>query len=90
MALNARLNEQVIVLQGDVAAVPYLQEPGRATYRSVLDQTAPRAFALSSSGAWGWAEQGESSDVRALVSCQQCSSAPWQLYSVDESVVWPG
>ncbi|MDN2712163.1 prolyl oligopeptidase family serine peptidase [Janthinobacterium sp. SUN118] len=74
----------------DIAAVPYLAEPGRAAYRVFLDNTAPRAFAVSASGAWGWAAEGESPDVRALASCQQRSSAPCQLYSVDESVVWTG
>lgn len=75
--------------QDDIAAVPYLAAPGRAAYRAFLDKTAPRAFALSASGAWAWAEEGESPDVRALASCQRRSSAPCQLYSVDESVVWP-
>lgn len=76
--------------QDDIAAVPYLEEQGRAAYRVFLEKTAPRAFALSASGAWGWAEEGESPDVRALASCQRRSSLPCQLYSVDESVVWPG
>ena len=76
--------------QDDIAAVPYLAEQGRAAYRVFLEKTAPRAFALSASGAWGWAEEGESPDVRALASCQRRSSLPCQLYSVDESVVWPG
>ena len=76
--------------QDDIAAVPYLEEQGRAAYRVFLEKTAPRAFALSASGAWGWAEEGESPDVRALASCQRSSSLPCQLYSVDESVVWPG
>ena len=75
--------------QDDIAAVPYLEEQGRAAYRVFLEKTAPRAFALSPSGAWGWAEEGESPDVRALASCQRRSSLPCQLYSVDESVVWP-
>lgn len=77
-------------LQGDIAAVPYLAEQGRAAYRSFLGKATPRAFAVSASGAWGWAEEGESPDVRALASCQRGSSAPCRLYSVDESVVWPG
>ncbi len=77
-------------LQGDIAAVPYLAEQGRAAYRTFLGKTTPRAFAVSASGAWGWAEEGESPDFRALASCQRRSSTPCQLYSVDESVVWPG
>ena len=81
--------ETHFALLDDIAAVPYLAAPGRAAYRAFLDKTAPRAFALSASGAWAWAEEGESPDVRALTSCQRRSSVPCHLYSVDESVVWP-
>lgn len=76
--------------QGDVDAVPYLTERGRAAYKTFLGRLTPRAFALSASGAWGWAEEGESPDLRALASCQQLSSVPCQLYAVDDSVVWTG
>ena len=82
--------ETHFALLDDIAAVPYLTEPGRAAYRAFLDKTAPRAFALSESGAWGWAEEGESPDYRALASCQRRSSTPCHLYCVDASVVWPG
>ncbi|OBV39702.1 Dienelactone hydrolase [Janthinobacterium psychrotolerans] len=75
--------------RADIGAVPYLAESGRAAYRAFLNKLRPRAFAVSSSGAWGWAEEGESPDVRALDSCQQGSSAPCQLYVVDDNVVWP-
>ena len=76
--------------QTDVDAVPYLTERGRAVYRAFLSRPMPRAFALSASGAWGWAEEGESPDLRALASCQQLSNAPCQLYAVDDNVVWNG
>lgn len=76
--------------QDDVGAVPYLSEQGRSAYRAFLKRLAPRAFALSPSGAWGWAEEGESPDYRALASCQQHSSLPCQLYALDDSVVWTG
>ena len=75
--------------RGDIGAVPYLAETGRAAYRVFLGKLQPRAFAVSSSGAWGWAEEGESPELRALDSCQQGSSAPCHLYVVDDSVVWP-
>lgn len=81
--------ETHFALLDDIAAVPYLAEQGRAAYRAFLDKMAPRAFALSESGAWGWAEEGESPDYRALASCQRRSSKPCHLYSVDASVVWP-
>ncbi len=75
--------------RGDIGAVPYLAETGRAAYRVFLGKLQPRAFAVSASGAWGWAEEGESPALRALDSCQQGSSAPCHLYMVDDSVVWP-
>ena len=81
--------ETHFALQDDIAAVPYLAAQGRAAYRDFLGKLSPRAFALSESGAWGWAEEGESPDVRALASCQQRSSKPCRLYSVDANVVWP-
>ncbi len=73
----------------DVAAVPYLTEHGRAAYREYLDKMTPRAFAVSPSGAWCWAEEGEEPAARALATCAQKSNQPCQLYSVDDYVVWP-
>ncbi|UGQ49036.1 alpha/beta hydrolase family protein [Massilia endophytica] len=72
----------------DVAAVPFLPERGREQYRDFLKRELPRAFAVSSSGAWGWAEEGESPDARALAACQSASKEPCRLYSVDNDVVW--
>jgi hypothetical protein len=48
----------------------------------------PRAFAVSPSGAWCWAEEGEDPDARALATCSAKSDKPCQLYSVDEAVVF--
>jgi dienelactone hydrolase len=73
----------------DVAAIPYLPDSGREAYRAFLDKMTPRAFALSDSGAWGWAEEGEDTDGRALAACQAQSQHPCKLYSVDDYVVWP-
>lgn len=73
----------------DVEAVPFLGDSGRAAYRSFLQRGTPRAFAVSPSGAWGWAEEGEDPNRRALDVCQGSSNAPCQLYSVDDNVVWP-
>ncbi|PWF41071.1 dienelactone hydrolase [Massilia glaciei] len=74
---------------GDIDAIPYLGENGRAAYRAYLGKMTPRAFALSPSGAWCWAEEGEQPDVRALETCAEKSNGPCTLYSVDDYVVWP-
>lgn len=73
---------------GDVDAVPFLSAGGRAAYRDYLLKDTPRAFAVSPSGAWSWAEEGEDPDGRALASCQRNSGSPCRLYSVDYNVVW--
>jgi dienelactone hydrolase len=74
----------------DVESVPFLSENGRKAYREYLSKLTPRAFALSSSGAWCWAEEGEDPGSRALATCSAKSSEPCKLYSVDERVVWDG
>ncbi|MDQ1918835.1 dienelactone hydrolase family protein [Massilia pseudoviolaceinigra] len=74
----------------DIAAVPYLSEKGRAAYREYLHKMTPRAFAVSPSGAWCWAEEGEDPHTRALAACARTSGQPCQLYSVDDYVVWQG
>ncbi|WP_229202050.1 dienelactone hydrolase family protein [Pseudoduganella aquatica] len=73
----------------DVSALPYLAVHGREEYRAFLQRQLPRAFALSPSGAWGWAEEGEDPRRSALAACQSRSREPCQLYSVDNAVVWP-
>jgi dienelactone hydrolase len=72
----------------DIAAVPYLSENGRAAYREYLHKLTPRAFAVSPSGAWCWAEEGEDPHARALAACARSGGQPCQLYSVDDYVVW--
>ncbi len=74
----------------DIAAVPFVGEGGRAAYREYLGKATPRAFAVSASGAWCWAEEGEAPDTRALANCQEKSKQPCQLYSVDDYVVYRG
>jgi dienelactone hydrolase len=74
----------------DIEAVPYLGEQGRAAYRDYLAKMTPRAFAVSPSGAWCWAEEGEDPDKRALETCSKKSNQPCHLYSVDDYVVWQG
>lgn len=74
----------------DSEAVPFLNEQGRAAYRDYLGKMTPRAFAVSPSGAWCWAEEGEDPDKRALETCARKSNQPCSLYSVDDYVVWRG
>ena len=72
----------------NVSAVPYLSNTGRLGYRDYLKKTSPRAFALSSSGQWSWASEGDDPADRALVACQKNSTTPCQLYSIDNDIVW--
>ncbi|WP_417921614.1 hypothetical protein, partial [Christiangramia marina] len=72
----------------DVEAVPFLSENGRRAYQEYLTKMTPRAFAVSPSGAWTWAEEGEDPDGRALATCTAKSTEPCRLYSVDDYVVW--
>jgi dienelactone hydrolase len=69
-------------------AVPFLSAKGRSGYRAYLAKSTPRAFAISGSGAWSWAEEGDDPASRALASCQKNSELPCQLYSIDRDVVW--
>jgi len=41
-----------------VDSVPYVDEAGRNGYRNFLHQYPSRAFAVSDTGAWSWAEEG--------------------------------
>jgi dienelactone hydrolase len=72
----------------NVDAIPYLQEKGREAYRTFLTKSTPRAFALSSSGSWSWAEDGDDPAERVLAYCQNSSKQPCKLYAVDDYVVW--
>ncbi|MDE1181038.1 prolyl oligopeptidase family serine peptidase [Paraburkholderia sp.] len=71
-----------------VDAVPFVDEAGRNGYRNFLHQYPSRAFAVSDSGAWSWAEGGDDPMSTAVANCQKQSSAPCRLYAVNQSVVW--
>lgn len=74
----------------DVEAVPFLKASGREGYRNFLTKTVPRAFAISPSGAWGWAEMGDDPLARALANCNRnAKDQVCRLYAVNEDVVWP-
>jgi dienelactone hydrolase len=71
-----------------VNAVPYLDDAGRNGYRNFLHQYPSRAFAVSDTGAWSWAEGGDDPMAVAISNCEKQSSAPCRLYAVNDSVVW--
>jgi hypothetical protein len=73
----------------DINAVPYVPQRGREQYREFLKKATPRAFAVSATGSWGWAEEGENTNDKALAACQAASREPCRLYSVDNDIVWP-
>lgn len=85
---TARIPASGFATLDNVDAIPHLTETGRAAYRHYLNQSLPRAFAVSSSGAWSWAEDGDDPPSRALAACQKNSKPPCSLYSVDQDVVW--
>ncbi len=72
----------------NVDAIPYLRGSAREQYRTFLSKSMPRAFAVSPTGAWSWAEDGDDPVAQALADCQKNSSQPCRLYAVDDHVVW--
>lgn len=72
-----------------INAVPYVDASGREAYRRFLGQYPTRAFAVSSSGAWSWAEGGDDPMSVALSNCRkENGNSPCRLYAVDDEVVW--
>jgi dienelactone hydrolase len=72
----------------NVNAIPYLADSGREQYRLFLGKALPRAFAVSASGAWSWAEDGDDPAQYVLEHCQAKSKQPCKLYAIDNDVVW--
>lgn len=73
----------------EVDKIPYLKTSGKDGYQAFLTQQMPRAFAISASGAWGWANMGDDPLQRALANCNKhAKGQPCRLYSVDDQVVW--
>jgi dienelactone hydrolase len=72
----------------NIEAVPYLKDKDREQYRAFLSKPFPRAFAMSATGAWSWAEDGDDPVAQAIANCQKSSSAPCKLYAVNNQVVW--
>ncbi|TDY49949.1 dienelactone hydrolase [Paraburkholderia rhizosphaerae] len=71
-----------------VGSVPFIDDAGRNGYRNFLHQYPSRAFAVSASGAWSWAEGGDDPMAMAVTNCQKQSSDPCRLYAVNDTVVW--
>ncbi|HTR07106.1 MAG TPA: CocE/NonD family hydrolase [Paraburkholderia sp.] len=71
-----------------VGAVPFVDQAGRDGYRNFLKQYPSRAFAVSDSGAWSWAEGGDNPMAVAISNCEKHSSDPCRLYAVNNTVVW--
>ena len=83
-----RLPKSAYATIDNIDAIPYLQRVGREQYRVFLAKPTPRAFAVSTSGGWSWAEDGDDPVARVLTSCQRSSGEPCRLYAVDDDVVW--
>ncbi len=90
LALNNEIKvpEREYAAIDNVDAIPYLKGSAREQYRVFLSKSTPRAFAVSPSGAWSWAEDGDDPVEQALADCQKNSSQPCRLYAVDNHVVW--
>ena len=72
-----------------IEAVPFLKDSGRKGYQTFLSRPLPRAFALSPTGAWGFAHEGDDPQARALGFCNaHAPQRDCRLYAVDETVVW--
>jgi dienelactone hydrolase len=74
----------------NVDALPFVGESGREQYRVFLTKSMPRAFAVSTSGSWSWAEDGDDPAEQVLTTCERKSGVPCKLYAVDDVVVWTG
>ncbi len=83
-----RLPKSAYATIDNIDAIPYLQRVGREQYRVFLAKPTPRAFAVSTSGGWSWAEDGDDPVARVLTSCQRSSGEQCRLYAVDDDVVW--
>ncbi len=85
---NARLQKTDYATVDNVDAVPHLRDSGREAYRTFLGKSLPRAFAISPSGAWSWAEDGDDPVEQVMANCQRSSGTPCKLYAVNDYVVW--
>src|SRR5689334_7655340 len=77
----------------EVSAAPFLHAGGRALYEQFLAANLPRAFAIASSGAAGWAGAAASIQEARAIALRNCVAAGGRdgaLYAEDLAVVWEG
>jgi dienelactone hydrolase len=72
----------------NVQSVPFVDESGRDGYEAFLQKFPSRAFAVSDSGAWSWAEGGDDPAAVAIANCDRQSPEECHLYAIDGRVVW--
>jgi dienelactone hydrolase len=72
----------------NVAVVPISQRLKDQFYKKFLEAKTPRAFAISPTGAVGWAS-GDWASGKALGYCERLNGEICTLYAVDNRVVWP-
>lgn len=88
LVAEPRLPKTAYAAIDNVDAIPYLQPHGREQYKVFLSKPSPRAFAVSSSGGWSWAEDGDDPVERVLATCQRSSGQACKVYAIDDDVVW--
>lgn len=68
--------------------LPYVKENAKTDgYQKFLDADLPRAFVVSTVGAWSW-RSGEGAPDKALGWCKEHSKGSCHLYAVDDAVVF--
>jgi dienelactone hydrolase len=72
----------------DINQIPFLNEVGRESYKTFLEKSHPKAFAINVDGKWGWSNGHWDSNDRALNYCNKNAKTPCTLYAIDEDVVW--
>lgn len=69
-------------------ALARLSASGKAGYQKFLSQSFPRAFVMSPSGAWAWAEDGDDPAETAMRQCQKHAKDTCRVYAMNDQVVW--
>ncbi len=73
----------------DEKALPYVKQTGRDGYQKYRGSDAPKAFAVSQTGAWAFSAARPDAMKRALERCNQSAkNDKCRLYAVDDEVVW--
>jgi len=90
VSVPARIEPSGWASDDDLARVPLATDAGRAEYQRFLAAPDPKAFAVSSTGAfWAWNSGPSNALARALERCAARSSGqPCALYAIDNTVVW--